>query len=205
MITTCPACSTKYRQTETVEMGDAVECSVCHYDWIVSELNTSGKKKNASIDKINQKLKEISANQKRVNSTTSFILGSVAIILLVIVFAKNKIADTFPAMKTFYAKFGLITETKQNKVFIFLSNSTYQVKNGKNTIVISGAVRNIHDKALSKPEIIVELLDLNNKIVETRSFKLSAKLNVKEAKVFKFKIEQPPITAVDVRLKFKNN
>ena len=203
LITTCPSCQTKYRQKddESINKAVPVECCICGYDWIVSPLNTIEQSDN-KFKSVNEKLKSIKQQQSMLPLPVKIGLP-VLIVLAVLLFGKNQIANTFSPMAKLYQAIGLL-EVKKTKppVFVFVASNTNKIVNNKNVFKMKVVVRNTQKQILKNPKLAVEMYDLNDNLLGKKVYKLNTTIKYKETKVFGIELVNAKLGTTNFKVKY---
>jgi predicted Zn finger-like uncharacterized protein len=225
MILTCPDCATRYSvpDEQLGPAGRTVRCAACGTRWTARAeeplelspdpvLDADGPEDSAPAptlaadelpkifrDRAQAKLKERQAAANGV--VWAGLAGVFALMLGVTVVMRQNVAQIFPRAAGAYAMAGLPV----NLVGLTIEGQHAQptLKDGHAALTVTGALRNIRDKAIIAPPLKISLLNPAGRAVAVKiEDPAGASIPPGEARHFVVDLLDPPISATDVEIAF---
>lgn len=233
MILTCPDCATRYfvEDGRIGPDGRAVRCAACGTRWTAhaeeplelevepseafetaatvepAETTATADFHTLPADELPKAFRGRAQTRAKVReaATTGVVwagLGGVLVLLLVAaVVLRQNIAQLWPTTAGAYAMAGLPV----NLVGLAIEDQHAQpaLKDGRAVLVVSGALRNIRDRAVAPPPLRISLLNAAGKPVAVEiADPGGARIPPGEARRFIVNVFDPPVSAADVQIDF---
>lgn len=166
---------------------------------------------NSSLQ--NKRSRALAARQKRVSNRFPVARAKryfrFAIVVLLIglvvggVFLRRDIVKTFPDLSGFYEGIGLPVNVVGLEFEDVETLRTF--RDGVDVLLVSAQMRNIYDKSVSIPPILINILDANEKLIFQWEVKAQADLlEAGEVTLFETQLNSAPEEAARVQLVFSN-
>lgn len=166
---------------------------------------------NSSLQ--NKRSRALAARRKRVSNRFPVARAkryfSAAMVILLIglvvggVFLRRDIVKTFPDLSGFYEGIGLPVNVVGLEFEDVETLRTF--RDGVDVLLVSAQMRNIYDKSVSIPPILINILDANEKLIFQWEVKAQADLlEAGEVTLFETQLNSAPEEAARVQLVFSN-
>jgi predicted Zn finger-like uncharacterized protein len=232
MILTCPECATRYfvEDGRIDADGRAVRCAACGARWTATseeplelEVEPSGSLSAAEAaspaadpapavrdlpaDELPKVFRGRAQTRAKVREAAATgvvwagLAGGLVLLLTVTVVLRQNIAQLWPRTAGAYAMAGLPV----NLVGLTIEDQHAQpaLKDGRAVLVVSGALRNIRDRAVAPPPLRVSLLNPAGRAVAVDiADPGGARIPPGEARRFAINVFDPPVSASDVQIDF---
>lgn len=166
---------------------------------------------NSSLQ--NKRSRALAARRKRVSNrfpvarTKRYFSAAMVILLIGLVvggvFLRRDIVKTFPDLSGFYEGIGLPVNVVGLEFEDVETLRTF--RDGVDVLLVSAQMRNIYDKSVSIPPILINILDANEKLIFQWEVKAQADLlEAGEVTLFETQLNSAPEEAARVQLVFSN-
>ena len=203
MITSCPSCKTKFDLSgEKVEKGSLVKCSLCGFDWVLSDLNVN-KDISHQFERINAKLSQAKKSKKSkgdMSSNFAFIIAFILLFASIAWFAKDTIIRNFPVSQKVYDKIeNVIGMLDSEKIDIKVTNVRFEDRGYEREIIIDGIINNNTKEQINKIRLLTKFYG-DGVLLKTVPFVLEKVINNNSKQLFRVQLPNPPVGTTGVKI-----